>query len=81
MDLIGDSLYSTYTLIIDLNSRSVIGWSMAPRMHSSLVCDALKMALFRRGFQKMCMFTVTEVANIARMITESYSMIINSRKV
>jgi transposase InsO family protein len=39
-------------VIIDLYSRSVIGWSMAPHMKSSLVCDALKMALFRRGFPK-----------------------------
>lgn len=39
-------------VIIDLYSRSVIGWSMAPNMKSSLVCDALKMALFRRGFPK-----------------------------
>lgn len=37
-------------VIIDLYSRSVIGWSMGERMTSSLVCDALTMALFRRGF-------------------------------
>ena len=39
-------------VIIDLYSRSVIGWSMASHMKSSLVCDALIMALFRRGFPK-----------------------------
>jgi len=39
-------------VIIDLYSRSVIGWSMAAHMKSALVCDALKMALFRRGFPK-----------------------------
>ena len=39
-------------VIIGLYSRSVIGWSLAPRMQSSLVCDALKMAMFRRGFPK-----------------------------
>jgi len=37
-------------VIIDLYSRSVIGWSMAPHMKYTLVSDALKMALFRRGF-------------------------------
>ncbi|MEZ9421452.1 IS3 family transposase [Vibrio breoganii] len=37
-------------VIIDLYSRQVIGWSMNERMTAELVCDALKMALFRRGF-------------------------------
>ncbi|MFA0039039.1 IS3 family transposase [Vibrio sp. 10N.261.52.A1] len=37
-------------VIIDLYSRQVIGWSMNTRMTASLVCDALSMALFRRGF-------------------------------
>ena len=37
-------------VIIDLYSRTVVGWSMASRMTSELVCDALKMALFRRCF-------------------------------
>lgn len=39
-------------VIIDLYSRTVIGWSMDSRMTADLVCDALKMALFRRGFPK-----------------------------
>lgn len=39
-------------VIIDLYSRAVVGWSMGERMTSSLVCDALTMALFRRGFPK-----------------------------
>ncbi|MGO2509744.1 MAG: IS3 family transposase [Vibrio hibernica] len=37
-------------VIIDLYSRQVIGWSMDTRMTAILVCDALSMALFRRGF-------------------------------
>ncbi|WP_440905461.1 IS3 family transposase [Catenovulum sp. SX2] len=36
-------------VIIDLYSRAVIGWSMSNRMTSDLVCDALQMALWRRG--------------------------------
>lgn len=36
-------------VVIDLYSRAVVGWSMSERMKSSLVCDALTMALFRRG--------------------------------
>jgi transposase InsO family protein len=38
------------TVIIDLNSRSVIGWSMNTHMTAGLVCDALQMVLWRRGF-------------------------------
>jgi transposase InsO family protein len=39
-------------VIIDLHSRAVIGWSMSTRMTSGLVCDALNMALWRRGKPK-----------------------------
>lgn len=39
-------------VILDLYSRKVIGWSMSERMTRSLVCDALTMALWRRGFPK-----------------------------
>ncbi|MBA2649575.1 MAG: IS3 family transposase [Legionella sp.] len=35
-------------VVIDLFSRKVIGWSMSSRMKASLVCDALKMALWQR---------------------------------
>lgn len=39
-------------VVIDLYSRTVIGWSMSSRMTADLVCNALTMALFRRGFPK-----------------------------
>ena len=35
-------------VVIDLFSRRVVGWSMGSRMTSSLVCDALKMAVWQR---------------------------------
>jgi putative transposase len=35
-------------VVIDLFSRRVVGWSMSSRMKSSLVCDALKMAVWQR---------------------------------
>ncbi len=35
-------------VVIDLWSRAVIGWSMAPRMTAQLACDALQMAQWRR---------------------------------
>ena len=34
--------------VIDLYSRRVIGWAMSERMTADLVCDALRMALWRR---------------------------------
>ena len=39
-------------VFIDLYSRSVIGWSMDKRMNKDLVCNALMMALWRRGFPR-----------------------------
>lgn len=35
-------------VVIDLCSRQVVGWSMSSRMKAQLVCDALKMAVWRR---------------------------------
>jgi transposase InsO family protein len=35
-------------VVIDLYSRKVVGWSMSSRMKSSLVCDALTMAIWQR---------------------------------
>ena len=36
------------TVVLDLFSRQVVGWSMQPHMQASLVTDALRMAWFRR---------------------------------
>lgn len=36
-------------IMIDLYSRAVVGWSLSHRMTRELVCDALRMALWRRG--------------------------------
>jgi transposase InsO family protein len=35
-------------VVLDLYSRSVVGWSLSRRMQSTLVCDALQMAIWRR---------------------------------
>ena len=35
-------------VVLDLFSRKVVGWSMSERMTATLVCDAMRMALFRR---------------------------------
>jgi putative transposase len=38
--------------VIDLYSRLVVGWAMSQRMTAQLVCDALQMALWRRGMPR-----------------------------
>jgi len=38
--------------VIDLFSRKVVGWSMRPDLHRSLVMDALEMGLFQRRPEK-----------------------------
>jgi putative transposase len=35
-------------VVMDLFSRKVVGWSMSSRMKAQLVCDALRMAIWRR---------------------------------
>lgn len=35
-------------VVMDLYSRTIVGWSMSERMTSRLVCDALTMAMFKR---------------------------------
>ena len=45
-----DEGYMYLAVIIDLYSRTIIGWSMADNMSRHLVCNALMMALRRRGF-------------------------------
>jgi transposase InsO family protein len=43
-------------VVIDLYSRAVIGWSMQPIMSRKIVCDALVMAIKRRGYFKDLLF-------------------------
>lgn len=43
-------------VVIDLYSRAVIGWSIQSTMSRQLVCDALMMALWRRGFPHGVLF-------------------------
>jgi len=38
--------------VMDLDSRSIIGWSMSARINRRIVTDALKMALWQRKFPK-----------------------------
>lgn len=43
-------------VVIDLFSRKVVGWSMSSRMTARLVCDALRMAIWRRQPQAGLIF-------------------------
>src|SRR5688572_11044184 len=36
-------------VVMDLCSRKIVGWSMADHLRSELACDALEMAVARRG--------------------------------
>ena len=44
----GTSFGAYLAVVLDLYSRLVVGWSMSERMTATLVCAALRMALFRR---------------------------------
>jgi transposase InsO family protein len=37
-------------VVVDLYSRKVIGWTFGEHINARLVCDALKAALFKRGY-------------------------------
>jgi len=41
-------MLAVLAVVIDLFSRKVLGWSMRPDMHRSLVIDALEMGMFQR---------------------------------
>lgn len=43
-------------VVIDIYSRAVIGWSLEDHMTQELVCSALLMALWRRGFPSHVIF-------------------------
>ena len=61
--LVGDITYvRTWTgwlylaTVIDCHTRQVVGWSMADHMRTSLVCDALSMAVGRGGLEPEAIF-------------------------
>jgi len=35
--------------VLDLHSRKIVGWAMAPEMPATLVCTALQMAIVQRN--------------------------------
>lgn len=64
-------------VVIDIHSRAVIGWAMDKRMNKDLVCDALKMAIFKRKFpQGVIMHTDRE----SQYCSKKYRRIIENNK-
>jgi len=47
-----DFLAASRVVVIDLYSRQVVGWSMAEHMRTTLVNDALMMAIWKRKPEK-----------------------------
>ncbi len=64
-------------VVIDLYSRAVVGWSMSPRMTADLVCDAMNMALWRRGFPQGL---IIHSDRGSQYCSRSYREIINEHK-
>jgi len=62
------------SVVIDLYSRAVVGWSMSSRMTSTLVCDALKMALFRRSMPKGVVVHSDRGSHYCSYIIEKYEL-------
>jgi len=66
-------------VVIDLYSRAVIGWAMDKRMKTSLVCDALTMALCRRSKPKNVIIHSDRgsqyCSNQYRKLIEKYALI------
>ncbi len=66
-------------VVIDVYSRAVIGWSLQDHMTQELVCSALLMALWRRGFPSyVSSFIRIEGANIVLRRIRHYWLSITS---
>ncbi len=62
-------------VVMDLYSRAIVGWSMNRRMTQQLVCDALSMALFRRGLPKG---TILHSGRGSQYCSQRYQQLIQS---
>lgn len=62
-----DESWLYLTVVIDLWSRAIIGWSMSSRMTVQLACDALQMALWRRRSPENVSFTPTMGSSIQQV--------------
>ncbi len=62
------------TVVIDLFSRQMVGWSMQPHMRTSLVLDALRMAWFRRRPASGLIFHSDRGSHEFQVALKSYEM-------
>ena len=58
------------SVILDLHSRLVVGWSLGPRLKTQLVIDSLKMALQRRKPDKGCLFHSDRGSQYAKLYSD-----------
>jgi len=65
-------------VVIDLYSRQVVGWSMAERMKTKLVNNALIMAIWKLKLDKACHGIPIEAVNTLPTATENCSIMIES---
>lgn len=54
-------------IVMDLNSRMVVGWAVSTRLKTELVRDALTMALQRRKPQSGCLFHSDQGVQFAKL--------------
>ena len=59
-------------VVIDIYSRKVVGWSMSHSLHTTLVNDALHMAVKRRIPKKVLFITLIEAHSMLLMNTNLY---------
>jgi len=55
--------------VLDLHSRAVVGWSMGSRMQTSLVLDALTMAVWRRKPKESVIILAVMSSTVGAKIT------------
>jgi putative transposase len=64
-------------VIMDLFNREIIGWAMSHRINRQPVCDALSMALWRKGFPKNVIILSDRGSQYC---SNQYQKLINSNK-
>jgi len=64
-------------VVIDLFSRRVVGWSISSRMKASIVCDALRMAIWQR---KPAPGLVVHSDRGSQYASNAYRLLLNTHK-
>ena len=64
-------------VVIDLFSRRVVGWSISSRMKASIVCDALRMAIWQR---KPAPGLIVHSDRGSQYASNAYRLLLNTHK-